>query len=388
MAIHFILARSTSGFSQRERTPIMSRFLPVALLALLPLTAQAREELVKLDYRSAELRQVNGRWIMYSGAVPLKDLGTAENEAREALRIVRDLRFTQHGTIGTNQPIIEYWLTDGRAPQGLTHSLRLMAFHPDRLRVDEVQGQWCLCDGGQVMFGFGPHAEDARQTLAVLQHYGFNRVGYVGVPTPVMMYFLNSDDPESMQRPSTTPPPAPAKPLPLALLLPSYQLHVPDQAQTDAEQAKTRLRFDWQQAEISPEGREWKLTASGRSLASFASQQEALDALHVVQFYRFTEQCRAGQSAAACTYYLVNGEAPHGLMLGLRNIPFQPESLAVRQQGNVWVVSDRGQAVICAGNSYEEASQALEAIRRYQFDHACLLGSSDRPSMSFLVRDY
>ncbi len=368
--------------------PRLPFVLCLALLPLAPAPAQHREEPDRFDYRDVNLRHVNGRWVMYAGTRPLKDLGTTESEAREAVRLVTELRLNQHGTIGRPRPVIEYWLSDGQAPHSFTHGLRVVAFNPERLRVAEVQGQWCLCDGSQVMFGFGASSEDARQALAVLQRHGFNRVGYIGLPTPIMMYFLSSDDTESIRQPSAHRPPPPASPPPLALLLPSYQLQVPDQEQTDKEQAKTRVRFDWQQVELCSDGRDWKLMAGGRCLADFGSHDiEARDALEVVRYYRFSEQCRAGESPSACTYFLVNGQAPRGLMLGLRNLPFHAEALAVRQRGDEWFLCERGQTLLRAGGSYEEACQALEVIQHYKFDHACILGDPERPLLSFLACD-
>ena len=50
--------------------------------------------------------------------------GRHETEAREALRLLRELRLNQRGTVGSPRPVMEYWLTDGRAPQGFTQGLR------------------------------------------------------------------------------------------------------------------------------------------------------------------------------------------------------------------------------------------------------------------------
>lgn len=369
----------------------MSRLLLAAFVVLVPLApavAQGRAGLFDFDYRQTELRNVNGHWILYAGQAALKDLGTNESEAREAARLVRDLRLTQHGTIGAPQPVIEYWLSEGRAPQTFAHGHRIIAFHPERLRVAEVQGQWCLCEGTQVMFGFGGQAADAREALTVLQGHGFNRVGYVGAPIPVMMYFLDLDEPEPAARPAPKSTAAPSPP-PLALMLPAYQLCVPDQTLTDGEQAKTRIRFDPTQVEAICDGHSWKLTVGGRCLVDFGDRQtDALNALEAVRFYRFTEQCRAGDSATACSYFLVNGDAPRGLMLGVRTMDFRPETVAIRQQGDVWVLCDHGQSLAVVGSTYEEACRAVEVIRRYQFDHVCQLGDPEQPTLTFFVRDH
>jgi hypothetical protein len=170
---------------------------PVFVLTVfccLPSLVQAGEEVVKFDCNQVELRQINDRWYLCCGRTALKDVGIDERTAREVLDLVRNLGLTQRGTIGKPLPVIEYWLADGKAPQAFTRGLRLMAIQPEHLHVEQLLGQWCVLEGPQVMFGFGPHADDARRALAILKQYGFNRVGYIGMPTPVMMYFLVSDE--------------------------------------------------------------------------------------------------------------------------------------------------------------------------------------------------
>ena len=57
-----------------------------------------------------------------------------EFEARQALRLIRELHLTQRGTVGGPDPIMEYWLADGQAPQGLVSGLRTVPLDPAGLR--------------------------------------------------------------------------------------------------------------------------------------------------------------------------------------------------------------------------------------------------------------
>src|SRR5262249_29254188 len=115
--------------------------------------------LTTFDYRLVDLQWQGERWQLVAGGVMLKDFGRRQTEAREALRIVRELRLTQHGTIGTPKPVMEYWLADGQAPRAYDPRLRLISFDPAGLRVEQVQGQWCLRDARMPLFYFGAHAE-------------------------------------------------------------------------------------------------------------------------------------------------------------------------------------------------------------------------------------
>src|SRR5262249_10144550 len=66
------------------------------------------DSLWTFDWNQADVQWTEGRWLLTAGKVVLKDFGRHETEAREALRLVRELHLTQLGTLGTPQPIAEY----------------------------------------------------------------------------------------------------------------------------------------------------------------------------------------------------------------------------------------------------------------------------------------
>src|SRR5262245_30465130 len=62
------------------------------------------------------------------------------------------------------------------------------------VRVEAVRGVWCVRDDAAIHFNFGASKADAEQAKAVILRYGFNRVGVVGTPEPVMNYLLAASD--------------------------------------------------------------------------------------------------------------------------------------------------------------------------------------------------
>ena len=60
------------------------------------------------------------------------------------------------------------------------------------LKVEHVADDWFLLDRHRIYFNFGTRENEADLALAVLRHYNFTRVGYVGQGTPVMNLFLGS----------------------------------------------------------------------------------------------------------------------------------------------------------------------------------------------------
>lgn len=380
---------------------------------LQPMGATAPERLTQFDPTSLQLHWSEGRWQVTAGGLVLKDFGRRESQAREALAILRDLGVNQHGVIGTPRPVMEYWLVDGQAPRGGSQARRLLEFNCNELWVEQVQGQWCVRDARQCLFNFGTHPEDAHQARAVIQRYGFNRVGHVGYPVPILVYFVRTADLDTPR--ALTPPELQAgrRPLHLGpdpqmpsaevrqarqaelnqpgknqLLLgvpfpPGRQLGVPEPLDGVAE----RVPIDWRQVQIRQSGGSWQLASGLYTIARFGtSEKDAQRALAAVQFYRLTEHCLVGGPEGSFSYFLASGQAPQGRMLGLSGRHFRPEALSVHKQGEEYVLADGAFPLFRFGPRQDEARQALQAIRKYRFDHVARIGGSDGGGMVILSR--
>jgi hypothetical protein len=376
---------------------------------------------------------------MTAGGVALKDFGPREAEARQALRLIRDLHLTQYGTVGGPEPVMEYWLSDGHAPQGLAGGLRTLPFDAAGLRVEQFQGQWCLRDPQRILFNFGQRAADAHQALAVVRKYGFTQVAVVGQASSAMLVFLGRQGdqpgagpglPSTRVHPTSyghdpaqaatrtardlqarfpgagrdavaTPALPPLQSTPRTArrerepiqwgqtreALGPRDLHaLPPQAAGGPGESPTRIPFDWRQAQLRREGETWKLTAGSHVLAEFGHDEAAArQALSAVQHYRFNEHYLVGGPGAHLSYFLVNGQAPRGLMFGVPSQPFPPEGVSVRQVGPAWALCAGNQVLLSCGDRPDEARALLAVIRRHQCDHLVRLGG-DAAGMTILVR--
>ncbi len=85
-------------------------------------------------------------WKVSADAATLKDFGRNESDARTGLRLIRELHLNQRGVIGGPAPSLEYWLADGKAPQGSASGLRVLPIDAASLRVEQAQDQWVLRD--------------------------------------------------------------------------------------------------------------------------------------------------------------------------------------------------------------------------------------------------
>jgi hypothetical protein len=147
------------------------------------------------------------------------------------------------------------------------------------------------------------------------------------------------------------------------------------------------VTFDWRQVQLRRDKEDWKLAAGSLVLASFGpNERDARQGLAALQHYHFTEQRQIGRPRPAFTYYLVNGEAPRGLMFGLGSVPFQPDALALRELDGNWTLADGNKPILQFGDRAEEAKQALQVIQKYRFDHLYRIGPGGTTGMTVLVR--
>jgi hypothetical protein len=399
---------SPSGNGPATRPPVAELRPPAA--------ADPPENLTTFDNQQTEIQWLDGRWQLRAGTVWLKDFGRHEAEAREALRIIRELKLTQVGSLGYPRPVLEYWLANGRAPANTNIGLRTTAFDRENLRVEQVQGQWCLRDARQVLLSFGYGEADARLALAIIRKYGFDQVGYLGRPAPVMILFLagkahetattlpdkhanqphmlfpnnpftrRSDHDSSKNQAAGDTATSQLNPSEVAAIPSLRQLAASTVRGPSSFSVEDRVAVDWRHVQVRQDGQNWKLLYERYALADLGlSESDARVAQAVVQHYHFTEHCLIGRPKVLFSYFLVNGQAPKELCFGAHNTPFRPEALTLQKQGEDWVLMEGSNTLGHFGQGAQEAREALQAIRRYQFDTLCRIGSGQTP-MIFLVR--
>ncbi len=382
-----------------------------------PVTSAPGEDLTRFEYHQVQLRPLGGRWHLVENGRTLKEFAR-ESEARQALKLIHDLRLTHHGLIGTPEPVIEYWLSEGQPPRGLVRGLRLTPLDTATVRAEIVQEQWTVRDAHQVLFTFGPHRQDAERAAEVIRRYGFNKVGFVGLGTPSMMYFLvhhDNKDATQVVTPTSTPggpadggprvvlplgavrqPPQgqvvkPSNPEPnIPALSPFNTRQLADPAAPTARAVPgarvERTPFDWRRAEVKRDGNDWKLVAGSVTLAHFGrSERDAKQALTMLQRYQFTERCTIGGPKPECSYYLTYGKPPRGLYFGISQVAFRPEALAIQEREGGFALTE-GSRVLVQFEREADARQALHVVQQHRFDHWCHVGRPGQEGMTFFVK--
>jgi hypothetical protein len=361
--------------------PLIGRGQSIPVAAPTPV----KESLLTFTSWDAEIRKVEGHWELWAGPVKIKELGKQEADAREVLRLIQILNLNHRGTVGKPLPVMEYWLSDGRAPQKMGR-LNSVPIDPDALQVGNCQGQWCLIDQNRPWFTFGAEADEARRALQIIQKYQFTDVMYVGIGNPAMIVFVAGSEKRSKEK---SPDPSPIgnqlSKGPAQWFQPP-QLHV-NTTLVEPVSGKEMFRFDWRQAAIRCEKLEWQLVADGQVLARFGSRElEARQALRAVQALHLTERCQIGDAAPVLTFFLSEAEPAHGLFFSAKNQSCHPEGLSLKWIGWRWAIWEYDQLLLALGKSQEEAQQVLQILQRYKVDHICQIGTTDPPPVTILVR--
>jgi hypothetical protein len=418
------LAQSpAANLGASQGTPVPATIMPESLRSFNPLALAVTWN--------------DGRWQIVHGSDVLKDFGSSERDARQAFRIIQELGVNQHGTIGSLQPAMEYWLINGRAPQNMPRDgLLVQPLEPSRLQVQQTFTQWTLRDGMRTLFSFGEREDNARLALEVIRKYGFTQLGTMGIGAPKMYVFFgratatvmgapdvsattlhtarmtpphfsriakNSDGTPHVEKavangleglaPAVVPPlrtpeaPRSTVPGPAAAWHDPPHLGPFQPAAPVTAEGRDRMVFDWRRVEVRVDGAEWKLTLGRQVLGSFGTDALAARlALSAMRYYRFRELRHAGNDASGPEYYLASPQAPKGVLIGLYAEPFQPEHVEVRMLEGRYIVVDGIHPLMDFGARKAEAEQLVAQIRQQKYNRLCRVSPFNTTGMMFLVR--
>lgn len=381
------------------------------------------EHLTSLDPHRVELVWAREGWSLQFNDQPLKEFGRRQNEAQEALRVLRDLNLTERGVIGGSAPVLEYWLANGQAPTATPRGQRLVTFDLPSLRVEADGGQYCLRDAHRILFNFGYGKDEAEQALAVCRKYRFSRILLIGQAAPSMMVFLRDPaagftrqghtlKPHVHVPPVETPtrpgekktevaaiekyvtPGIPAlahsTPARLALTETSPRAHAaasPRPTIPGVNDRILRVPFDWRQVTLRREVEGWILHAGSLVLARFGTDEAlARKALLAVQSYRFTEWHLVGGENPCAHFFTVGDQVPRGETFGVPSATVLPEKLTIQKQDGRHALVQGSEVVLVLNDRPEEARQLLDWIQRHRIDRLARLMTPDGRGIMFFLK--
>lgn len=384
-----------------------------------------RPQVRNFDHNSVQVRWVQGNWYLYAGTMMLKDFGSDQYAAREAARMIQQLKLNAHGVVGQPSPIMEYWLSNGKAPRTTRGLLRTLPIDLESLRAQDIQGQWCVLDNARMFFNFGKQKAQAQEAVNVMRKYRFGEIGYLGYPKPHMIYFLGQDDTIAnrfTQLPKTTNPTNNGNNIPgngnpndrgysidssltkLTKQSGDFNQKFGDISPAVLQQARLfsqghrqlsepvntssgSIRINPRELTVRLHKNHWQIRNGEYVLVDFGTDSQlAQSTLRMLQYYGCTEQVMLSPSCNISYYFLVNGHAPRGLRYGMQGREFRPEKTSVRAIGHQWYIMEETTPLILVGESRQDAEELLAAIQRYQFDFFTQLGSTPGHSMPFFAR--
>jgi len=333
------------------------------------------ERFLPLDAGAVNIRSNAEHWLLVAGPHVLANFGKDQAAAEEARLAVRELKPTDWASIGSAG--LHYGLTGGKANALNLSVKQSVPIDLKSVRAAAVRGVWVLKDEANILVNFGLAKHDAEQAAAVIQKYGFNRLGRVGFPNPTFQYLFAEPVDFKATRPNVGGPSA---------------LH-----QAAAEQALNRtgipvpgvgfvgerIVIDPRRIDIRKDGGEYKLVSGNDVLGRFGpSEWSARDALKFIQDSRFTEFCKIGET----TFFLIDGKPPTKVPFNVQGRSFDPKNVKARNLDGRFGVYDGSGRLIFSCTTAEEAEQTAKAIQGFGFDTVCRLGLSDRTSLKFLAK--
>jgi hypothetical protein len=141
-----------------------------------------------------------------------------------------------------------------------------------------------------------------------------------------------------------------------------------------------RVQLEWQQGN-------WQLRVDGLLIRDYGRHEQAARQMQMlIRQLRLTQYGFVGQPRPALEYWLCNGQAPQGILLGLRTFALDQTSLRVEKALGQWCVRDAYQLMLGCERNEETARQALAILRKYRFSQAAVVGPGMSPILLLLAR--
>lgn len=317
----------------------------------------------------------NGTWQVWAGQQMFRDFGSSEANTTDFVRTLRVMGVTEWVTIGSGtRPVVEYGLVNGLPsvvpgfPKGVT------SIDHKKLRVEAMKGVWVVRDDENLHFNFGLNRPDADQTVAVIQKYGFNRVGQIGSPTPALSYLFVALGQEASPQLGG-----------LAVAAQAANLTHTGIMVPGVGYMGEMVKFDPRKLDVRRDGAEWVVAHGPDVFARFGHNEwQARDAARAIQDARFTEFCTVG-GAGGVTFFLVNGKAPNRVPFAAQGERFDPNTLRVTKTGERYAVTAAGKRIFDVG-SPADGEALIKLLKHFGFDQLCQFGDG-RGALRFLAKN-
>jgi len=133
----------------------------------------------------------------------------------------------------------------------------------------------------------------------------------------------------------------------------------------------------------------WKVVDDNHWILDFDQKRTAAErAVAISKHYGLSFSCIVGRPSCPGEHpmmYWLNsqGQAPSGPMVGEDAIPFNPNTIAIKQIGQRWKIADGNNWLLDFGPAQGNAKAALHFIKKYGFRFICFAGRPSPPMTYF-----
>lgn len=381
----------------QEATPSVGRDgLPVTR----PDVALRRQENIK-PLGKIDVKYMNNNWQVWAGPNVFKNFGndwkSAEKtagtlqamqtgqpteEPNKGKATISEMQLTGWATLGETRPVIGYMMARGEAVRSFVGgSNTAIALDLSSVHAEEVRGVWVVRDSQNILLNFGEERKEAEQAAAVAVRYGFNRIGYIGsTDSPSLRYFFSAADSNIARNPSMKPTATAIATALQEAALDRTGVEIPGFGVVGQ-----KVNIDMRKMEIRKEGTDYILVSSGETFAKFGRDEwTARDALRILRDMKPTAIVRIG--SPGITFFLNGNEVPNRLPFGMMGVPFEGEKMTIRQTlDGVFHIYEVNREIATV-KSQKEAEAIKAAIKHFQLNRQCQIGTMQQNSLQFLGR--
>jgi hypothetical protein len=138
---------------------------------------------------------------------------------------------------------------------------------------------------------------------------------------------------------------------------------------------------------VAPSNRGWRVADFNHTILDFGNNKiAAIKASHVLEFYRFDEQCFVARPHAAMIYWRTAGQAPRDPMPGQDCTDVRFAAVTVKRNGDAWQVADGDRVLLDYGENQDAAQLATSVIRTYRLNRQCFVAKPDMTMVYWLAQ--
>jgi hypothetical protein len=166
---------------------VCAMFLFSAAVASAPEAMTPAPECIPFRLDATSLIQTDGEWFIVSGDTRLNGFGKNQDQAERALEIIKHYGINERCNAGLPTEGYPYWLADGQPPAGALVGEICLSFHPDRIKIKQVDENWKIMEGRRQILSFRDE-QTVQAVFEVVQTHGFSNFCFVGRPEPRFLY--------------------------------------------------------------------------------------------------------------------------------------------------------------------------------------------------------